>query len=60
MLGGIYLGLEKRLQEHLEDQQHKSLLDQILEWQSRDGPKEVERCLLEIIEGLINPSDEDD
>ncbi len=60
MVWGIYSGLEKRLQEHLKDQQHKGLMEKILEWQSRDGTKEVEQRLLEMIEGLIGDSGEDD
>lgn len=60
MVWGMYLELEKRLQEHLKDPQHKDLLEQILEWQSRDGTKEVERGLLETIERIICPGDETD
>ncbi|WP_455364272.1 hypothetical protein [[Eubacterium] cellulosolvens] len=52
--------LEKRLQEHLKDPRHKDLLEQILEWQSRDGVKEVERRLLEMVERILGPGDEND
>ncbi len=60
MVWGIYLELEKRLQENLKNTQNKDLLSQILEWQSRDGIKEVERRLLEMIERLLNSGDEND
>ncbi len=60
MVWGIYVELEKRLQEHLKDPRHKDLLEQILEWQSRDGVKEVERRLLEMVERILGPGDEND
>ena len=59
MIWGIYLGLGKRLQEHLEDPHHQDLLKQILEWQSRNGAKEVHQCLLEMIKNPLDSSDED-
>lgn len=59
MVWGVYLRLERALTEHLEDQNHKDLLKQILEWLNSGGAEEVERRFLDRIEQITGQRDGD-